>query len=70
MTITERVKLIASLTNDLTESIEIYDKASESGTKYVWAGNTVDYHHSKGAIQRRITEIRQQLLQLTHTFNN
>ena len=28
------------------------------------------FHHSKGAIKRRIVEIRQQLVQLTHTFVN
>lgn len=70
MSPTERANLIVTLSKDLANSVEIYEKASEGGKKYVWPGTNVEFHHSKGAIKRRIVEIRQQLVQLTHTFDN
>lgn len=70
MTYTERANLIASLSKDLADSVEIYEKASEGGKKHVWAGCTVDSHHSKCAIKRRIVEIRKQLLQINSMLNN
>ncbi len=70
MTYTERANLIVSLSKDLADSVELYEKLSDGGRKHVWAGCDIDLHHSKCAIKRRIVEIRKQLLQINPMLNN
>lgn len=63
MTNLEWMKLMTLAMKDLKEAVEVYEKAKVEGRR-VWSGYDVPKHCSKEAIERRITQIRQDLLQL------
>ena len=64
MDIKERVNLISGLTAELTASTNNYAEVRAKKT-YVNAGCDVSMFDSKTAIQRRITVLREELLELS-----
>lgn len=67
MNIKDRVQSIELLTKGLKDSTTKYAKAvSEKG--YALPGYNVERSASKGAIQRRITLIREELLELSRSL--
>lgn len=67
MNMKKRIELIDLLTEELTESAKKYEKAVAEN-KYVYAGCNIDFFDSKEAIKRRITVLRQELLELSKSL--
>ena len=63
MTNPDRMKLLTLAAKDLKEAVDVYEEA-KSKNRCTYAGYNVPKHCSKEAIKRRITQIRQDLLQL------
>ena len=61
----ERAIMIEGLVASLKDSVQHYEAAQDSGTKYPLAGGSVELFDSKESIQRRICCIREQLLVLS-----
>jgi hypothetical protein len=67
MNMNKRAENIALLTEGLTESVRRYEKAvAKDG--YASPGYNLDRYDSKGSIQRRITLIREELLELSRSL--
>lgn len=63
MTNVDNMELIVLGTKDLEEAVSAYEKA-KSERKYTYEYVDVPRYHSKRAIKRRITQLRQDLLML------
>lgn len=63
MTNVDHMKLIVLETKDLEEAVNAYEKA-KSERKYTYEYVDVPRCHSKEAVKRRITQLRQDLLML------
>lgn len=63
MTNVDYVKLIVLETNELEEAVSAYEKAKPE-RKYTYEYVDVPRCHSKEAVKRRITQLRQDLLML------
>lgn len=64
MTNLERMKMLTLAIKDMDDAVRAYEKAKAENGGYAYAGYGVPTHHSKEAIKRRITQIRQDLLVL------
>ncbi len=65
MTISERAKMILSLTRELESSVAAFEKAKEKKEgRNVYAGIDVESKDSATSIHRKITLIREQLMAL------
>ena len=60
----ERMKMLTLEVKDMNDAVQAYEKAKAGNGGYAYAGYEVPMHHSKEAIKRRITQIRQDLLVL------
>ena len=63
MTYLDRMKLLMLLANDLNDAVKVYDKV-KAKDNYTCAGYNIPMHCTKRAIERRITQMRQDLLLL------
>ena len=63
MTNLDRMKLLMLIAKDLDDAVKVYEKAKVEN-RWGRTGNEVPLHCSKCAIKRRITQMRQDLLQL------
>ena len=64
MTNLDWMKLIQLAVKDLDAAVKVYEKAKAENRGVAYAGYEVPMHCSKEAIKRRITQIRQDLLQM------
>lgn len=59
----DRLKMLMFAAKDLEDAVKVYERA-KTEKSYVYAGYNVPMHCGKEAIKRRITQMRQDLLQL------
>lgn len=62
----EQMQFIRALYNSLNEAVKLY---IANGGK-AWDGNWMDKNHGKTAIKRKITLLRQELLNLERMIDN
>lgn len=67
MTIKQRIDLISALTLELSATAKRYNEVKEK-KGYANAGYEISLFESKTAIQRRITVLREELLELSKSL--